>query len=123
MIRQPITVTLSPILIRAVTSALRHNAAECSHPREWGLKHGCTACRALALWLNLTQQKGQNHIARRNNNIPVCNSAQHSINIPIPCLHKVCRILVILIYIFYYSKGMRNSGSAGCARQQLMIKI
>ena len=60
-IRLSLIVTLTPAQVRTVTNALRHNAAECSHPREWGLRHGCTACRALDLWLDLTQQKGQHH--------------------------------------------------------------
>ncbi len=52
---QSCTITLTPALVRAITNALRHNAADCEHPLDWGVRRGCGACRALRLWLQVTQ--------------------------------------------------------------------
>ena len=55
---QPSTITLTPAQVRAVTNALRHNAADCQHPLDWGVRRGCGACRALHIWLEAVQPKG-----------------------------------------------------------------
>jgi hypothetical protein len=54
MTKQPVTITLSPTQVQAITAALRHNTADCPHLLEQGVRHGCGACRALELWLRLT---------------------------------------------------------------------
>lgn len=50
--------------LRLVQAALARNQAECQHPVEWGVRHGCGGCRAMVAFERIVHYVTEKESAR-----------------------------------------------------------